>query len=327
MTKIKIADISITNFCNFACNYCIANTEQEPIILNTDGSVKIHDLRYDANWKKSIYTAHKNNVPFDNESYNKTIAGIAHPRGHFLDFTALLTFIHTHLNGWLISITGGEPLYYPKIDSFIHELTKTNRVVLLTNLSLIRNHQSLMNIPVDKLYYRVGWHPEQRSTDNLINCISFLREHNASYIVNYILHPKHIEDGTYQNYIDILRDNNIPYEITRFEGVYKNELYSCHAPMKDWEQDIIGNFSDYIGRIPAYAPGSSFMLIQADGEIYECADARIRIGNVYENKLRLKPTIRPMCFTTSNICPAIKSNYDMHNRFTRLLSLEPSLTS
>jgi pyruvate-formate lyase-activating enzyme len=324
MNEIKIADISITNFCNFSCEYCIAKSEKQPLILNEDGSIKVIDLRYNQLGQKNMITAARNRVPFENEAYNKTIEGIAHPRGHFLDLPTLLRFIQRHLSGWLITISGGEPLYYPKVDEFLHELTKTNQVVLLTNLSLIHSHKSLLDIPKDKLFFRVGWHPEQRTLNSFIHCLNVLKEHNASCIINYILHPKHIEDGTYHTNIETLKSVGLPYEITRFEGMWKNEVYSCHLPMRDWEQDIIGSFTNVIQNIPTNITGSKFIIIQADGEIFECISKNVRLGNVYENKLRLIPINRPGCFQSTNVCPSIRANYDIYGRFNPPPSSMPS---
>jgi len=315
MNEIKNADVTLLNFCNFSCDYCIANSEKHPLHLNEDGTIKIHDLRYNGLGYKNPFTARQNGVPFENEAFNKTIEGIAHPRGHFLDFKAFLRFARKYLSDWTITITGGEPLYYPKVDDFLKELNTTNKIVLLTNLSLIKGHKNILtDIPKDRIYYRVGFHPEQRNIDSFKSNVDVLVTHDVNFVVNYILHPQHIENGSYQSYIDMLNESGYPYEITRYEGIYKGEKYSCHEPMKDWEQIIIGEPSDHLLNIPSNTPGSAFMLIQADGEIFECAGKGLRLGNVYENKLHLHPVNKPKCFSRTNTCPSIKSTMDIHNR-------------
>lgn len=315
MNQIKIADISITNFCNFSCDYCIAKSINGPLYLNKDGSIKVIDPRYNRLGYKTPFEAKRNHVPFENEAFNKTIEGIAHPRGHFLDLNALTKFSKKHLKDWMISISGGEPLYYPKIDDFLLEMTQHNKMVLLTNLSLIKGHMKLLDIPKDRLFFRVGFHPEQRTLNSFKHVVDILKEHNCSYIVNYILHPNHIETGKYQEYIDFLNNNNYLYEITRYEGSYKGESYSCHLPLRDWEQDIIGSFDKYITNIKSDTPGSKFILIQSDGEIFECVNKTARLGNVYENKLHLRGINRPQCFQKTNMCPSIKANYDISTKF------------
>jgi hypothetical protein len=86
--------------------------------------------------------------------------------------------------------------------------------------------------------------------------------------------------------------------------------------MRDWEQEIIGTFKEQSESIPSDSPGSTFILIQADGEIFDCISKAARLGNVYENKLNLRPMNRPACFQKTNICPSIKANHDMYHRFT-----------
>lgn len=315
MNEIKIADVTLLNLCNFSCDYCISESEKQSLYLNDDGTIKIHDLRYNDLGYKNPFTARMNGVPYENEEFNKTIEGIAHPRGHFLDFNAMLRFTKKHLNGWLITLSGGEPLYYPKVNEFLKEITKTNKIVLLTNLSLIKaNKDILTDIPRDRLFYRVGFHPEQRTVKSFISNVDTLVEHDADFIINYILHPKHIEENTYQEYIDILKYNGYPYEITRYEGKYKNDSYSCHHPLRDWEIDIMGDFNEYTNEIPSNTPGSRFIMIQADGEIFECTNKTHRLGNVYENRLQLRAVNRPSCFTKKNMCPSIKANYDIHQK-------------
>lgn len=315
MSEIKIADVSLLNFCNFSCDYCIADSIKEKPIVDDNGYIKILDPRYDGRGHKTPLNAKRNGVPFENESFNKWVATKnAHPRGHFLDLNALIRFSRTHLNGWLITLSGGEPLMYPKVEEFIKELTQTHSVVLLTNASLIHGKKELFEIPKDKLFYRVGFHPEQRTTESFIHVVDILRENDTNYVINYILHPQHIKDGTYQEYIDVLESNDYPYEITRYEGMWKNERYSCHLPMKDWELDIIGDYKKYADAIPSTAPGSQFLAITAGGDVFECHNRSHPMGSVYDNWLHMRPIDSPSCFTAKNVCPSIKANYDIYQK-------------
>lgn len=315
MSEIKIADISLLNFCNFSCNYCIANSVKEKPIVDENGYIKILDPRYDGRGNKTLLNAKRNNVPFENESFNKWAASHnVHPRGHFLDLNALKNFCITHLNGWLLTLSGGEPLLYPKIEEFLKDITTTHNVVVLTNASLIHGKKELFDIPKEKIFYRVGFHPEQRTIDSFTHAVDLLKDNDTNYIVNYILHPQHIKDGTYQNYIDILKFNDYPYEITRYEGIWEKERYSCHLPMKDWEMDIIGDYSKYVELIPSTAPGSQFLAITAGGDVYECHNRVHKMGSVYGNWLNNKPINSPSCFTNRNVCPSIKANYDIYQK-------------
>lgn len=317
MSEIKIADVSLLNFCNFSCDYCIADSIKEKPMISENGSVKIVDPRYNSRGYKNPFNAKQAGVPFEDEAFNKWVEGKGHARGHFLDLNALLRFCKKHLNGWLITLSGGEPLLYPKIDEFITELTKTHSVVILTNASLISAHKALLDLPKDRLFFRVGFHPEQRTIDSFKNCIEIFKEHDANYVVNYILHPKHIQEGTYQDYIDLLNESDYKYEITRYEGQWMDERYSCHLPMRDWELEIIGDYSSYVSLIPSDAPGSRFLAITAGGDIYECHNRNRRMGSVYENWLKPIPVNSPSCFTSKNICPSIKANYDIHQTINR----------
>jgi len=312
MSEIKIADISLLNFCNFSCEYCIADSVKEKPIVDENGYIKVLDPRYDSRGNKTPLNAKRNNVPFEDAAFNAWVATQnAHPRGHFLDLNALTRFARTHLDGWLLTLSGGEPLLYPKIEEFIKDITTTHKIVLLTNASLLHIKKELFELPKERIYYRVGFHPEQRTIESFIHSVDLLKENDTNYIVNYILHPQHIKDGTFQEYIDVLKYNGYPYEITRFEGTWNNERYSCHLPMKDWEIDIIGDYKEYASIIPSDSPGSQFLAITAGGDVFECHNRRYKMGSVYDNWLHLRAINSPSCFTSKNVCPSIKANYDI----------------
>jgi len=106
-----------------------------------------------------------------------------------------------------------------------------------------------------------------------------------------------------------------------------NEKYSCHLPLKDWELDIIGNFNDYVNKIHHSAPGFDFIAITAGGDVYECHDRKIKIGDVYKNWFHPISINKPTCFTNSNICPSIKANYELYNYLNSFSDLKPLINS
>src|ERR1035437_9635269 len=106
---MKIFEVSLTNYCNFACSYCISDNTRgddkfsKPLKLNNDGSLKIHP------------------DGMLQDDYDR-LKDSAHDSGDWLNLNQLLSFIRDKLDSsWCINLTGGEPLYYPKIDTFLIE--------------------------------------------------------------------------------------------------------------------------------------------------------------------------------------------------------------
>jgi len=241
----------------------------------------------------------------NDREYIEIVKNTGNFRHQFLDLDILYDYIRTHLSDWTIALSGGEPLLYPKIDEFITKLVKTNKVILLTNLSLIKNHMELIDLP--NLFFRVGYHPQERSSRHFTSVVDILKFNHVPYIVNYVLHPSHVESGEYLDHIKVLDDNDFEYEITRFEGTWKGEEYDKHHDLKEWEKEILSSHIMSPINVSADEPGQTYLAIKAEGTVFECHDYRVNMGNVYDNTLNLEPISKEGCIGCDNKCPSMVS--------------------
>jgi organic radical activating enzyme len=316
-TSEKVVDIILLSNCNFSCDYCISGSNKwdYPITLDDNGDIKyIEDLRL-VNGIKNLQAARDNGLSMADSIYLDQVKHTGNFKHQFLDLSALTNYIRDNLDGWTLAISGGEPLLYPKLDIFLKEITNTNRVILLTNLSLIKSNMSILDIADDRLFYRIGYHPENRSIEHFLSCIDIIKQHNKKYVVNYVLHPSYVDNNLYKAHIDVLIDNNINYEITRFEGIYNDERYNAKDPIRDWERSILDN--DYFNLkydIEGIA-GKSYLAILADGDVWECHNYQHRLGNVYKNTLDLSPVVYENCISCETKCPSILSHGRIFDQF------------
>lgn len=309
---MKIFEVCLTNYCNFKCDYCISDKTRgadkfsEPLKLDADGNLLLHDrvLSEEEVSKRKKMLDEQGQAVLDayvESEHNAWMARrhLKHDYTDWLNFDSLITFVRTQLNNeWIVTLTGGEPLYYPKIEYLIEELTKTNKVVVTTNASMIRNKTSLLKIDRDMLYFRVGFHPEFRNLDTFKECIKFIIDNNFKYIINYVAHPKYYENGStlLQSHLDFLKTNKYEFEITEFEGRYNNTNYPIPAPIRDKSENEL--FKDSLKYSVTRSPmGESFIMCEPDGKIYECQGKLKTLGDVYENELRLEQVRHKECFS------------------------------
>lgn len=303
----KTVDIILLSNCNLTCDYCISgsNRWEYPINLDENGDIKfITDLRV-VNGHKNLQAARQHGLSMDEHIFVNQVKNTGNFRHQFLDLPALKNYVNTHLSDWILAISGGEPLLYPKISTFLNEMTQTNKVILYTNLSLIKSNKTILDIPSDRMFYRVGYHPEFRSVSHFLSCVDILKENCKKYVVNYVLHPSYVKNNLYKAHLDALIDNDINYEVTRFEGVYDGVRYNAKDPIRDWEAHILN--ADYFklkSNIEGIA-GKSYLAILADGNVWECHNYGTKLGNVYENTLTFKPTVYDNCMSCETKCPSI----------------------
>ncbi len=219
---MKCVDIILHDYCNFSCSYCISGSQHrpgDPIHVDDEGNLKIvKDLRLNHNGTKSRPSAKSNNIPFKEPDFLKWLKDNGHLRHKFLDLDILTKYIREQLPDWTLCISGGEPLLHPKIDEFLTEITKTNKVILLTNASKLMKFPKLLDIAPDRIFYRIGYHPEFRSIPAFLKIMEYVKSNDMNYVVNYVLHPEYASNGLHKAHIDLLVDNDIEREVTRFEG-------------------------------------------------------------------------------------------------------------
>ena len=318
---MNIFEVCITNYCNFKCSYCISDPTRgcdkfsEPLKLNSEGELKLHnkDLTEDEKKKRKIILQTQGQVALDKyvqSEHDKWFAtkDEKHDYTDWLNFDSLISFIKTNLDdSWLINLTGGEPLYYPKVEKLILELVKTHKVLLTTNLSLIRSKSELLSVPRDRLFFRVGYHPEFRSLDAFKLSMDYVIENNFKYIVNYVAHPSYYEDNSpkLKEHLKLLKDNKYLFEVTPFEGKWNDRQYPTSLSKRsEIENKLFSINMKYESN--EYPMGTNFMICEPNGDIYECQGRSKQLGNVYENRVSFERVSHSMCHFSKG-CPTLKS--------------------
>lgn len=317
---MNIFEVCLTNYCNFKCTYCISDPTRgcdkfsQPLKLNEDGTLKLHSLgiSYEEHIKRDKIFKTQGKLALDKYVESEQLKWEAtkdekHDFGDWLDTTSLLNFIKTNLDdSWLINLTGGEPLYYPKVEDFIVELAKTHKVLLTTNLSLVRSRPRLLEIPRDSLFFRVGYHPEFRNTETFVECMKYIIDNEFKYIVNYVAHPEYYEDSEkYKGHLKLLKNNKFTFEVTPFEGKYKDNNYPKNKEDRSELEKKMFNINEKY-EIYDSPMGTKFMICEPNGKIFECQGREAELGNIYENTIRYEKVRHSLCFITKG-CPTLKS--------------------
>lgn len=318
--KNSVVEVSISNFCNFSCDYCISGASHKKIPINPDGTVRIFkDLTFNSRGIVDLQRIRRLGLVIRGGKGNTFNFGIENPDGSidregdhvlehdFIDYGKLLIFLRSYMKGWVVQLGGGEPLHNPKILEFLNDLVTTHRVILLTNLSLIKARKEILNIDPSKLFYRVGFHPEQYKIELYHENLSIIKNAGKDYVVNYMLHPRHLVNGMAKAYVDFLKDNDFNYEVTRFHGEWNGVTYPTKE-ISPIDLELLSGHSienNYIS--DPNIPGTSYMSIYPDGNIYQCSKKVTCLGNIYKG---FNPNNRqPMhaCFPGKNTCQSVIS--------------------
>jgi organic radical activating enzyme len=184
---IKHVDVSLLNSCNYNCDYCGSGSLQTRC---NNPEAKAYDIS-----------------------------------SPVIDYEALISFTRKHLDGWILQITGGEPLTLPGIEYLLSELAQTNKLVLCTNGSMLPRKPKLLKLPKDKVFFRVSVHPEQRKVSNLFKDVQGVVDSGHGILLNYMVHPRHITSNMYDETAKALQESRIPFELTPFEGIFEGQGY------------------------------------------------------------------------------------------------------
>lgn len=250
---MKIAELSLTNICNFSCDYCKSEASH------------IRDIR-GKGWDFA---------------------------GAIVDFAPWLKFVREHLHGYILLVTGGEPLIVQGIAQFVNDLSETNHVIVTTNGSSLGAVYPRINPNVK---FRISLHPEQRTPAPFLNSIQHLEKSNI--LVNYVLHPRHIECGKYFEYISLLSSSRIPFEVTNFDGMYKGEAFHNLHPI----------YEGLITPREPMADSLEIVVVWPDGRIYSCHGKHTEdgcIGSIHMGDFDKKKTCSHRCrfVDMTSLCP------------------------
>lgn len=331
---MKVFEVCLTNYCNFKCDYCISDKTRgfdkfsEPLKLDSNGSLLLHDKELSAEEvaKRAKMLSDKGVEYLElyvKAEHEKWVASshLKHDYTDWLNFDKLLDFIRTNLSdNWIINLTGGEPLYYPKVEDLITRIAETNIVLITTNASLIKSKAALLNIPRDKLFFRIGYHPEFRNLETFKKNMEYIIANNFQYVINYVAHPKYYENesNTYSEHINFLIDNEYQFEITPFEGKYEGKSYPKLRGKRNEIEEYLFGPSDKYRQI--HSPmGVSFLMCEPNGKVFECQGKGELLGDVYENTLNLKKIQHSPCFSYKGCYTARSANTYLETFFSTKL--------
>ena len=215
--------------------------------------------------------------------------GVYDVESPIIDADFLVDYIVTHLKGYIVQLTGGEPLTHPAIGYLLRTITKTNPVIVCTNGDLLPMHEKLLDIK--NIVWRISYHPEYRKND-IHGIVELVENHGADYIINYVCHPRHIENDNVIDYIKDIRNYN--HEVSEFEGSYRGENYRLMFPIYDGLRTPVGDIVD----------GLYMLTVRPNGLVYSChGKADEPIGDVYANSLYGEPCKMHCSHCGKSLCP------------------------
>jgi organic radical activating enzyme len=205
----------------------------------------------------------------------------------------------------IVQLSGGEPFLHEGLISAVEKLTaKQFNVVINTNGSLLNIFLKTYNIvpPKDaweyqKLRLRVSWHPPMRKIEQFKEDIEQFKEVPDFLLVNYVLHPRYIEDGRIEQHLEDLKNLGFPYEITGFQGEYNCRVYDKNAE----------EYMPYLTEAGPAVPVNYFS-VQANGDIKQCH--RFELGDLYGSFCK-KTKFDTVCADSkgNSTCGAVNSFY------------------
>jgi len=282
-------EIILTSICNFACDYCISSSNHKQNFIMENGKKR---------WIKTPdeYAVSASGFPKVvevNESTENSVYEDIFKNGHFtnnqaLDARKLIYYVKRNLKGWQLVISGGEPLVYPGIDKLLKILSEDNDIILLTNSSKIQQHPDIVDNP--RIFLRIGFHPEYRDLMEFYENISFIKSRSDNYIVNYVHHPRHREKGTDVEYVELLKENDIQYEVSPFKGSHKGKEYNYDVGLFD-ESFLTEEYVNIFPEEEKLIPGKSFLTMYGNGDVYACHRKKAYNGTLNSGNLMLMPSI------------------------------------
>lgn len=210
-------------------------------------------------------------------------------------------------SGWLVGLTGGEPLLYPGFVDICRRLTHEHRIGLDSNLSIpsrVREFAEQID-PARVDYIYASLHIEERErikgVDAFIANVVLLQERGFRVIVNSVLHPSLVdrfltdqERFARSGVTLVPRPFKGEYCGQRYPEAYGPEVRAIFADHPQAGTKMVYNFKG----VPCYG-GMRFTRLEPDGTVLRCSGDKTRLGNVLED-VRLNRAPQPC---TVSKCP------------------------
>lgn len=273
---MKYFEIILLADCNFSCDYCIAGSNTFPFTPKT-GPVSVDR-------KSRKFLSDDNGLPIyktlNGDESSEKIKQIYNDGYAFsktmLDFSKIIMYVRKHLPGAMVAISGGEPLLYPNIDFWLGELTKTNKVLLMTNAHDIKKYPDILRNP--NIFLRVGFHPEFRDLDEFEDNMIAISSMTNKYTINYVYHPRH--KNKFKGYIDFVNERGWNLEVTHFKGEYKGTEYGLNNQDDVIKPYLYEDYFNYSSTDPSNEVGQNMFYLDHTGDVNGCSRRLTVNGNI-----------------------------------------------
>ena len=158
-----------------------------------------------------------------------------------------------------------------------------------------------------RVFFRISLHPEQRALEEFAAQMATVPKNR--FLVNYMVHPRHISTGRFDSYKTFLEDGAYSFEITPFEGKYQGKQFRLFDEI-------------YRGiRTPPVVMGEQrIVVVHPNGRVFPChghLQLDRPIGDVYPNTLDTTRICDRRCRLVGDLslCP-------VYDPVSRLLNLE-----
>lgn len=273
-----ILDITLNNCCTYRCDYCISH---------------------------SVMAPHRNVKNDFNE-----IRGIYEACGPELKYTALSDVLFS-VKGVdkIAQFTGGEPLLYNAIQPLVETaLLFDYKVMIATNANQLRFNKDLI---CDDIFFKISWHPDFRNIEAFEYDIEPLSHIKKNCIVNYVAHPKNINNGAIEEHrinLEFMKMKGWDYEITSFEGEY---IDGC-SYNRFWN-----GYNRYLtARSKSPLEDRFYYSINNIGDVMR---KRSVIGNIYTDMKKVVNAINdksdPCNAKCHTVCPLVESYYKIMENY------------
>ncbi len=209
-----------------------------------------------------------------------------------------------------LTILGGEPLLYRKVDELLAGITRKHFVTVVTNLSLPwpRIETLADAVPAERLRFSASFHPQYTEAEPFLEKLRLLKRRGFECSASVVAWPP------FMDRLDSLQSlfgrNGFPLWIQVFFGHFENRLYP--ASYTDSERRSLArhvhDLTDHyeLPESPLGKPcasGYAYAKVLSNGDVYRCGSSVRHVaplGNLFDSEFELLegPTACPKnrCF-------------------------------
>ena len=268
-------EITLGNVCNFNCKYCYNNTMEFRI--------------------KSF---------LDYEILRKK-------RMRDIDIAEIFQKLGKHR--YHIVFTGGEPFIFPGFIKLVKNVSKSNYVSVITNLSTRNINTFADEIDPEKVkFIFISLHIEElekfRLVDEFISKVKYLKKRGFNIFVSYVMYPPLFE--RFESDYIFFKSHGIIIFPKLFKGAYNKKIYPASYSddetrlmmkyMNNETKMMLNSNLDFRGK--ECQAGKVSVVVKENGKVYRCWGDKKPIGNFFKADMGFFDENKP-CRARECICP------------------------